>query len=152
MKEMWSKVYVGLHVVLSHFNETGIFLTYFLKILKYKISSPFSGSWVVPCGWTDRRTDITKLIIVAFWNFSHTPKARFEVFTRLLLNMQVFWDVMLYQLVNIYHSAQCHIPEYLIFICCCFHVILCLISGNYLQRNIPITRHLLSPTLNKQWA
>jgi len=80
---------------------------------------------------------MTKLIIVAFYNFSHTPKARFEVFTRLLLNMQVL------------HSAQCLIPEYLIFIGCCFHVILFLFSGNYLQRNIPVTRDWLIPAPNK---
>ena len=91
---------------------------------------------------------MTKLIILAFCNLSHTPKARFKVFTRLLLNVQVFWDVMLYRLVNIYHSAQCHIPEYLIFICCCFHVILILLSGNYLQRNIPVTRDWLRPAVN----
>jgi len=114
--------------------------------------SLFSGSWVVPFGWTDRRTDMTNLIIVAFCNFSNTPKAIFEFFTRLLLNMQVFRDVMLYWLVNIYHSAHCPIPEYLIFICCSRHEILFLLSGNYLQRNIPFTRDWLSPAVNKVWA
>ena len=122
--------------------------------------SLFSGSWVVPFRWTDRRTDMTNkwmnewmnLIIVAFCSFSNTPKAIFKFFTRLLLNMQVFWDFMLYRLVNIYHSAHCPIPEYLILICCSWHEILFLLSGNYLQRNIPVTKDWLSPAVNKVWA
>jgi hypothetical protein len=35
--------------------------------------NPFSGSRVVPCGTTDRRTDMTKLT-VAFRNFVNAPK------------------------------------------------------------------------------
>ena len=31
------------------------------------------GSWVVPCRWMDRQTDMMKLI-VAFWNFVNAPK------------------------------------------------------------------------------
>jgi len=34
---------------------------------------PFRGSRVVPCGWADRRTDMTKLI-VALRNFANAPK------------------------------------------------------------------------------
>ena len=50
--------YIGLQVkyplFLSKFKETIIFLTDFLKILKYQILS--SGSQAVPCGQTDRQT------------------------------------------------------------------------------------------------
>ena len=35
--------------------------------------NPSSGSRVVPCGRTDRRTNLTKLI-VAFRNFENAPK------------------------------------------------------------------------------
>jgi len=34
--------------------------------------NPSNGSWVVPCGRTDGRTDVTKLI-VAFRNFAEAP-------------------------------------------------------------------------------
>jgi hypothetical protein len=34
--------------------------------------NPFSGSRIVPCGQTDRQTDMTK-IIVAFSNFTKAP-------------------------------------------------------------------------------
>jgi hypothetical protein len=32
-----------------------------------------SGSGIVPCGWTEGRTDLTKLV-VAFRNFVNAPK------------------------------------------------------------------------------
>jgi hypothetical protein len=35
--------------------------------------NPSSGSQVVPCGWTDGRADMTKLV-VAFCNFANAPK------------------------------------------------------------------------------
>jgi hypothetical protein len=35
--------------------------------------NPSRGCRVVPCGWTDGRTDMTKLI-VAFLNFANAPK------------------------------------------------------------------------------
>jgi hypothetical protein len=35
--------------------------------------NPTNGSGVVPCGRTDRQTDMTKLI-VAFRNFANAPK------------------------------------------------------------------------------
>jgi len=44
------------------------------KFLNIKFhETPFSGSRVVPCGRTDIRTDLTKLI-VAFRNFANAPK------------------------------------------------------------------------------
>jgi len=48
----------------------------FEKYSNFKFhENPSSGSWVVPCGRTDRRTDMTKLI-VAFRNFAKAPKDR----------------------------------------------------------------------------
>jgi len=41
--------------------------------------NPSIGSRVVPCGWMDRRTDVTKLII-AFRNFANAPKRTQKAF------------------------------------------------------------------------
>ena len=46
------------------------------QALCYKLEfyeNPFSGSRVVPCGWKDRRTCMTKLI-VTFRNSANAPK------------------------------------------------------------------------------
>jgi len=80
-----TKMYVGLHVkypvFLSDFNETWIFSTDFRKIHKYQITlktvqwkpSTFQRTDGETDGWTDRRTDMTKLI-VTFRNFANVPK------------------------------------------------------------------------------
>jgi len=55
-----SKKCIGLHVKLffSDINKTE-FLERFSKILNYEFhENPSGWSRVVPCGWTDRRTDI----------------------------------------------------------------------------------------------
>ena len=71
---MWSKMYVGLHIMyrlfLSYFNETNSFgrfskntqLQIFMKICRL-------GAELLH---TDRRTGVTKLI-VAFRNFANAP-------------------------------------------------------------------------------
>ena len=71
------KMYIGLHVkypfFFSDFNETWIFLTDFQKILIHQILWK-SVQWEPSCAMgTDRRTDITKLI-VTFRNFANAPK------------------------------------------------------------------------------
>ena len=60
LSEIWSKVYIGLHVkyplFLSDFNKICIFSTDFRKILKYQIAfkKKSSRSRGVPCGRTWR--------------------------------------------------------------------------------------------------
>jgi hypothetical protein len=56
-------MYTGLHVYyllfLSDFNETWVFSTHFWKLLKYQFSwKSAHGSWVVPCGRTDRNDEV----------------------------------------------------------------------------------------------
>ena len=59
---------------LPDFKEIRIFLAYFLKVLNIKFQeNPFIGSRDVPCGRTDRQTDMTKLI-VTFDSFANAPK------------------------------------------------------------------------------
>jgi hypothetical protein len=75
--DMIKKVYIGVlvqyAVILSDFNETWIYRQIFKKILKYKISWK-SFQWEQSCSVrTDRRTDMTKLI-VALRNFAKAPK------------------------------------------------------------------------------
>ena len=98
LSDMWSKIYIGLHVqyvlFLSNCNETWIFLTYFRKVLKYQISSK-SVQWELSCFTrtdkrTDRGTDMT-MLIVAFRNF---------VKRVCFINSQVFWVVTPCRLVN----------------------------------------------------
>lgn len=76
---MWSNVYVGLYVTcllfFSDCNETWIFTTDFRK--KY-LSDKFneslsSGNSGVPCGRTDRHTEITTKPTVAFLHFANAP-------------------------------------------------------------------------------
>jgi hypothetical protein len=75
VSEMWSDICIGLHVknplFLSDFNETWIFSQVFKKSWNIKfLITPYNGMRVVPCRRTDRRTDMTKLI-VAFRNFAN---------------------------------------------------------------------------------
>ena len=77
MSEIWSKMYIGLHVkyplFLSHFNNISILSIYFLKLLRYQVSWK-SVQWEQSCSKrTDGRTDMTKLI-AAFRNFANAPK------------------------------------------------------------------------------
>jgi hypothetical protein len=79
LSEMWSEMCVGLHVqcsahILLDFNETYIFRHVFENYSNIKYHENLSsGSRVVPCGQTDRQTDVKKLI-VAFRNFLNAPK------------------------------------------------------------------------------
>jgi hypothetical protein len=70
---MWSKMYICLHVrcplFLSEFNELEFSRQIFEKSSNIKFhKNPSSRSWAVPCGRTNGRTNMTKLI-VAFHNF-----------------------------------------------------------------------------------
>ena len=79
-KKIWTrcnKKYIRLHVkyplFLSDFNETLIFVTNFRKILKFQISWKSVHLKSIRSVRTDRRTDMTNLI-VAFRNFANSPK------------------------------------------------------------------------------
>jgi hypothetical protein len=78
LNEIWSKMYIGLHVkyqfLLEDFNDTWTSRQFFEKYSNISSQeNPSSGNRVVPCGQTDERTGITKLI-VAFRNFANAPK------------------------------------------------------------------------------
>jgi len=83
-KKKWArydkKMYIGLHVkyplFLSDFNGTWTFSTDFRKILKYHVSKKIRrvrADLFHAARRTDRRTDVTKLII-AFRNFANESK------------------------------------------------------------------------------
>jgi hypothetical protein len=73
MKKMCICPHVKYPLFLSDFNETWIFSTDLRNILNVNFhENPYSGSRV-PCRRTDRRTDMTKLI-VDFRDFSKAPK------------------------------------------------------------------------------
>ena len=76
MGEVWSKMYIGLHVknrlFWLDFNETWIFSIDFRKYSNITFNENwFSGSRVVPC----RQTDMTKRI-AAFRNFANVHNKR----------------------------------------------------------------------------
>jgi len=88
-------MYFGLHVkypvLLSDFTEIWIFWTDFRKSSNIKFhENPSSWSRVVPCGRTDRRTDMTKPI-VAFRNFANAPKTCLCVKRRLICQSGNNW-------------------------------------------------------------
>jgi hypothetical protein len=71
---MCSGAHVKYRLFVSDFNETLIFSEVFEKYANIKFhENPSSGSRIVPCGGTDGRADMTKLI-VAFRNFANAPK------------------------------------------------------------------------------
>jgi hypothetical protein len=71
-------MYIGLYVKCPLFFQILMKLEFsqqiFEKYLNIKFhENLFSGSRVVPCGRTNRRTDMAKLI-GAFYNFANAPK------------------------------------------------------------------------------
>jgi hypothetical protein len=70
-------MYFGLHakypLFLSEFNKLEFSQKKIEKYSNIKLyENPSGGSRVVPCGQTDRRTDMIKLV-VAFRNFANAP-------------------------------------------------------------------------------
>jgi len=71
--------HVKYPLLLSDFNETRISRQIFEKSSNRKFNeNPYSGSRMVPCERTERRAYMTK-VIVAFPNFTNTPKNRIPV-------------------------------------------------------------------------
>jgi len=70
-------MYIGLHVkypvFLSDFNESEFYRQILETYPNAKFhENPFSGNQVVPCGQTDGRTEMSKLI-VAFRSVANAP-------------------------------------------------------------------------------
>jgi len=79
-------MYIGLHVkyrlFLSDLNETRIFASDFRKILKCQISWK-SIPWEPSCSMqTERRTDMTKLIVFFFFAILRKPHKRITISAR----------------------------------------------------------------------
>jgi hypothetical protein len=75
---MYIDFYVKYPLFLSEFNEIYLILTYFGKILIHKLHENLSiQSQIVPCSWTDKQTEMTKLI-VTIHNFANVPKTHTE--------------------------------------------------------------------------
>jgi len=80
VSEIWSKMYIGLHIqyrlFLPDFNETWTFLTDFQKNTQtsYFVKYDVFIQWESSCSmWTDGHTDMTK-VIVTISNFAYKPK------------------------------------------------------------------------------
>jgi len=103
--EILLKMYIGLHVkyrlFLSDFNETWIFWADLWNIFKYQISWK-SIQWEPSCSMrTDRRTDMTKLIL-ASRNFVRAPKnGRFEFSTLVTIEIISLCRVYVLKAVNV---------------------------------------------------
>jgi hypothetical protein len=63
---MYTDLHVKYQLFLSDFNETSTFTTIFKKTNIKFHGNPPGKSRVVPRGHTDRRTDMTKLIVSRF--------------------------------------------------------------------------------------
>ena len=91
-------MYTCLHVMyplfLSGFNETWIFSTHFLKLLKYQISWK-SVRWKPSCsmradGQTDRHDEANSLLFFFFCNFANAPKNRICPITVFIVTNLIF--------------------------------------------------------------
>ena len=99
MGEIWSKMYIGLHVkyllVLSDFNGTWIFSADFRRILKNKISRK-SVHWEPSCSTrTDGRTDRHDKAISRFSQFCTRAEKFHSNWEGLLYNLPWFPRVIL---------------------------------------------------------
>jgi len=68
MSNIWSKMYIGIHVksplFFSDFNESSVSSTDLEKYSNIKLhKNPTSESWVVPCGQTDGEADMLKMAL-----------------------------------------------------------------------------------------
>jgi len=89
LSEIWSKMYIGLHVkyplFLTDFNETWILMTFskYTQISNFIKIRPVTTELFRTDGRTDRQTDMTKLIF-AFRNFASAPPnlPRYSTFIR----------------------------------------------------------------------
>jgi len=71
-------MYIGLQVKYPLLSSGFTKLVYSRQTVEKHTNAKFHensaiGSWVLPCGWADRRTDMTKLK-VAFRKLAYAPK------------------------------------------------------------------------------